>query len=236
MVKLTGLFFASAMAVLQPTTVHASPQSYVQGHQDRVNWESWYSHQVGVAQMGAAYWASQRSLPHPGTCEDYVGGVADAEAALADGAHGPADALIGCQQAQEMLTVSDMKRHLDPDYRSGWNAPVETTVEAAMPPGPELAEHSPVYVAPRQWTVLGWGTNSCEVSPYTPQEFNTHLRDTRGTPTTMSVEHVDGGIHVTIVDETKRTQWDLYSTPTLCEDDLQAARRSGELPNPDDVN
>ncbi len=82
---------------------------FSQGQVDRPSWAAWFGSLAGDDRTGAEYWASQRSLPHPGSCQ-------------------PTPAMSvewssGCMSAQQRLTQVDIRRKREPDYRAGWNAP-----------------------------------------------------------------------------------------------------------------
>lgn len=106
---MTLMIKAAALALLLTGAAHASPQSYAQGHQDRVSWEAWYAQQVGTTQMGADFWAGERSLLRPQSCEE---------------AAAEPDFAYGCNQALLLLSPVDVKRKMDADYRAGWSASV----------------------------------------------------------------------------------------------------------------
>jgi hypothetical protein len=59
----------------------------------------------GNYRMGAEYWASQRSLAHPGSCEQ-----------------DSPDFTAGCKGTKPRLTPTDYLRKTDPEYKAGWNA------------------------------------------------------------------------------------------------------------------
>lgn len=104
---------ASPAPAAQTATASLPPvmsAAYLAGLGDRKAWESWFGSLGGPAKDGASFWASQRSLPHPVSCEN--GG----------GATPSPDWVAGCQKAAELLAPSDVRRRLEPDYRKGWNA------------------------------------------------------------------------------------------------------------------
>jgi hypothetical protein len=75
------------------------------GAADRQAWETWFNALSSDEHEGAFYWASQRSLSHPGNC------------AALGGMH-----TIGCQEAKARLSPSDARRKSEPDYKAGWNS------------------------------------------------------------------------------------------------------------------
>ena len=96
---------ATATASLPPTL---SP-SFTSGLSDRKAWESWFASLTGPARDGAAFWASQRSLPHPQPC-------------TGDGSATAPAWVTGCQLASQMLAPFDVRRRREPDYKRGWNS------------------------------------------------------------------------------------------------------------------
>jgi hypothetical protein len=94
--------------VATPTTVRpadvSASSSFQQGQSDRAAWEQWVLSLWGGQKAGAEYWASQRSLPRPGSCQS-----------------GDAAFAAGCAEAKRRLAPYDAQRRTDPEYRSGWN-------------------------------------------------------------------------------------------------------------------
>jgi hypothetical protein len=41
---------------------------YLQGHTDRLRWESWFSELKGERRQGAEFWAGERNSSHPTLC------------------------------------------------------------------------------------------------------------------------------------------------------------------------
>jgi hypothetical protein len=119
----------AALVIAFNSPSHAQSAAYSDGLADRTAYEAWISSLETGEKTGAAYWAGQRSLPHPGPC-----GHTDT----------PADA--GCGEAQRRLAPADVRRRSEPAYRQGWNAfqsttPAETTqsTAAASAPGDDSA-------------------------------------------------------------------------------------------------
>lgn len=80
--------------------------SFQRGIADRTAWERWFgSLPSGGTRNGAEWWAGQRGLPKPASCES------------SDAAFG-----YGCMEANRRLTHSDARRRTDPEYRRGWNS------------------------------------------------------------------------------------------------------------------
>jgi hypothetical protein len=88
-----------------PSTGSGVPTSFGDGLAARQSWEGWVQQINGDYKTGALYWASQRSLSHPGSCSALAG-----------------DAVGGCEAAKARLTASDAMRKSDSDYRRGWNS------------------------------------------------------------------------------------------------------------------
>ncbi|MGD0108771.1 MAG: hypothetical protein ABSC06_32750 [Rhodopila sp.] len=101
---------ALVLVIVFAAPSHAQSTAYSDGLADRTAYETWISSLETGEKTGAAYWAGQRSLPHPGPC-----GHTDA----------PSDA--GCREAQRRLAPADVRRRSEPDYRQGWNAFQSTT-------------------------------------------------------------------------------------------------------------
>lgn len=98
-------------AVAQPSS------AFVAGLNDRQSWEVWFNSLSGDYQVGANFWAAQRSLPHPAGC-------------FAEGGRDLGYWSMGCVAAQQRLALSDIRRKAEPEYRLGWNAWAPGTVEA----------------------------------------------------------------------------------------------------------
>ncbi len=95
---------AAVTASIAPQAV----ESFSAGLADRKAWEAWIAQLPSSAHQGAEFWASQRSLREPEPCE---GQPAVDQAWLS-----------ACNEAKSRLAESDLKRHLDPLYRAGWNS------------------------------------------------------------------------------------------------------------------
>ena len=84
--------------------------AYNQGQADRHSWLAWFVPLDGAYRDGAEWWASQRSLRSPASCDNVTG--TDHAAAYA-----------GCIEARRRLVNSDRRRSFEPDYKAGWNNP-----------------------------------------------------------------------------------------------------------------
>jgi len=90
-----------------PTTIAPTPPAspmFQRGLADRTAWENWLLKLDGDKRAGAEYWASQRSISHPGPCIGTPAFVA------------------GCNQAKPRLAPCDILRKSEPDYKLGWNS------------------------------------------------------------------------------------------------------------------
>jgi hypothetical protein len=98
----------AACLLAVPIAAHAAATQYQAGQTDRAEWEAWFNGlSPGQYKGGAEWWAAQRSLPRPSTCE----------------AGQPSfDFLAGCRAAKWRLDLSDSRRRTEPDYKLGWNA------------------------------------------------------------------------------------------------------------------
>ena len=84
--------------------------SYVDGQNDRREWEAWMDSVSGATHDGAEWWAGIRSTPRPPSCSSASGGSDPVAAA-------------GCIQAKVRLQTPDRRRRTELDYRAGWNSP-----------------------------------------------------------------------------------------------------------------
>jgi hypothetical protein len=76
-----------------------------QGLQDRTALEQWFNSLQGDYKTGAFYWTSQRSIPHPGSCQQMN-----------------ADFYRGCTDAKVKFAPTDALRKTEPAYKVGWNS------------------------------------------------------------------------------------------------------------------
>ena len=86
------------------STPPAYSSAFSQGLADRTAWEQWVVTLSGDYETGARFWAGQRSLPHPSSC------------------NGVPMFTAGCIAAKERLTPTDVLRKINPEYRAGWNS------------------------------------------------------------------------------------------------------------------
>jgi hypothetical protein len=98
---------AITLAIAAVNSAHADPTLFEQGQRDRASWEQWFNGLQGDYKTGAFYWSSQRSTPHPGTCQQMN-----------------ADFYAGCTAAKVKLAPSDALRKTEPDYKAGWTASI----------------------------------------------------------------------------------------------------------------
>ena len=105
----TSPYLPPAIPPTAPATPPAAPHPivtmYDKGVADRTAWENWFNGLEGDFKNGAFFWAGQRSLPNPGSCNQVN-----------------ADFYYGCTAAKERLATADALRMSEPDYRRGWNA------------------------------------------------------------------------------------------------------------------
>ncbi len=114
----SALALATALAVTAPALANSM---FDQGLQDRTAWEVWFNSLQGHYKTGAFYWSGQRSLPHPGSCQQM-----------------DADFYRGCTAAKVKLATSDTMRKTEPAYKAGWNAwtPGEPSAVILAPKAP----------------------------------------------------------------------------------------------------
>jgi restriction system protein len=106
-----------------PTETQPSP-AFRQGQTDRQAWETWFGALTGDYRAGAEWWAGERSLPQPESCN---------AAPRSTGA----DWTAGCIAAQQRLVVPDERRKTEPDYWRGWNSlPATAANTATKEPAP----------------------------------------------------------------------------------------------------
>jgi hypothetical protein len=104
-----------------PPTTSDTVTRFAAGLADRTIFENWFASLNGDFQSGAEYWASQRSLPNPGSCNSE---------------RISQDFVVGCRMARARLTPTDIQRRSDPIYREGWNSykkSIETPSSSASP-------------------------------------------------------------------------------------------------------
>jgi hypothetical protein len=88
-----------------PEATPTSPPMFLKGLADRTAWETYEAGLTGDYRMGAEYWASQRSLPHPSSCEQ-----------------DSPEFTAGCKGAKLRLTPTDYLRKSNLEYKAGWNS------------------------------------------------------------------------------------------------------------------
>ena len=105
------------------------------GLADRMRWEKFVNSAQSDVKAGLVWWAGQRSLPHPGSCDR----MADAFGKRAVYPSGRVDVpsvlfYMGCVEAQMLLAPSDAMRKSEPSYRLGWNSYGALALPAASLP------------------------------------------------------------------------------------------------------
>jgi hypothetical protein len=109
----------SPTATAPPSSSEPQTSAFRQGQVDRQSWEGWFGSLTDEKRAGADFWATHRSLPHPGSC-----GTAPSTGA---------DWTAGCFDAQQRLATADVRRKTEPDYRLGWNSPPTTGASTTQP-------------------------------------------------------------------------------------------------------
>ena len=84
--------------------------AFQQGLAARRAWEEWVASLSSSAHTGADYWAGQRSLENPGSCQTAAGEVRTPAFTSA------------CEEARERLTAVDARRRGEPQFKLGWNS------------------------------------------------------------------------------------------------------------------
>jgi hypothetical protein len=77
---------------------------FQKGLADHTAWQKWVDGFSGEFRAGIEWWASQRSMPDPGSCA------------------GTPEFVAGCNQAKARLAPYDLLRKTQPDYKLGWNS------------------------------------------------------------------------------------------------------------------
>jgi hypothetical protein len=105
----------AAAQFLQPA--FADEAAIRDGHADRQAWETWFGALSGAYRAGAEFWADHRSDPRPPDC-----------ASTSDIAF-----RSGCEEGKKRLDEGDHRRRTEPDYKAGWNSPLDAV---PTPPSP----------------------------------------------------------------------------------------------------
>ena len=128
--------------VASPTSVAVTDDhgatAYQDGLRDRAAWEEWFNSLRGDYKTGAFHWVSQRSLPHPGSCQQMSG-----------------DFYSGCTAAKTRLSASDTRRKTEPGYKAGWNAWNPSDLTTAAAPAPQPSVVAPPVASERQGNIAG---------------------------------------------------------------------------------
>jgi hypothetical protein len=94
----------SLPAASQPPPSPEIPPMYQKGLADHTAWQGWVEQFSGEFRAGIEWWASQRSIPHAGTCD------------------GSPEFRAGCEITKTRLAAYDKLRNVNADYKAGWNA------------------------------------------------------------------------------------------------------------------
>ncbi len=126
---MVGMWYMPGSSNALADDIKPALSSYDKGLADRVAWEAWFGAQMDGSKRGASFWAAQRSLPHPASCNTLS----------------PAsDEVAACETARSMLSGMDAQRRSDPAYKAGFNsfvAPSATTPLA----GAQEAQVAPAH-------------------------------------------------------------------------------------------
>jgi hypothetical protein len=98
-----------ADAVPSGAATSSASTAFQAGLDARRGWERWYAGLSGDYRAGAGFWASQRSLPYPGSCRAPDGA---SRGAFTD----------GCETARGTLMPSDYRKRAQPEFKQGWNS------------------------------------------------------------------------------------------------------------------
>ena len=122
--KMKRIILGFFLVLALPAPVIAG-ELFDHGLRDRAGWENWFTGLSGDFKAGAEYWASQRSLPNPGSC------------------FGTFEFTQGCNEAKARLTPTDVMRKQTQEYRAGWNAygfvPMPATLAEDAAPAQAIA-------------------------------------------------------------------------------------------------
>ena len=99
-------------------TYAQSPDSYLDGVNDRSQYESWFAQLTADYKKGVEFWVGNRSKPMQASC-------------FGQGAAPESDWMRGCLTAQRRFAPLDAKRKSDPEYRLGWNSIQSVEVQQA---------------------------------------------------------------------------------------------------------
>jgi hypothetical protein len=141
-------------ACLLAAPAHAGWDEFQAGWTDRGIWETWFDSTGGPYHDGANFWAGQRSLPHPTSCESTVETFTH-----------------GCRDAQVRLYPSDQRRKTEPDYKRGWNE--WQPAPPSRPGAPDLSGGRPPVSA---YTAPALSSSISSFVPRDPSETVTHTQ------------------------------------------------------------
>jgi hypothetical protein len=111
--------FGVALPALLAKSDAPSP-AFQQGHVERMSYENWIATLSGDTLDGAKFWAAHRSDHAPPSCANPLFTEAFTN---------------GCKIAKVRLAPSDIGRKTDPEFKAGWNSPLDS-LEAAAPAQP----------------------------------------------------------------------------------------------------
>jgi hypothetical protein len=124
-----ALLVAGGTGIALAQSPTPSSPAYLDGQSDRRALDAWFGSQAGDVKQGAEFWAAQRSTPKPIPCSGQP--------------QQTAEWATGCTEARKRLALPDARRHSEPDYRQGWNAPE---------PGAPVAQQSEPLPTPKSST------------------------------------------------------------------------------------
>ena len=130
-----------------------------QGYAARVSFEVWLAGLKGDQRRGADFWSGERSIPKPISC------FATKYSLIAE-------FVLGCQEAQRRLSLPDVRRRTEPEYRKGWNSYASTTdlAQPASAAAPILQTHtSAKSIANSQVGSIGIGMTVSQIKAAYPR-------------------------------------------------------------------
>src|SRR5438045_950296 len=125
--RMRGVLASMLMVGIVGITTARAGSPFEDGRADRRAWETWFGSLTDEFQDGAEFWAAHRSDPQQPSC-------------LAS-SRGPAF-YYGCKGAKARLDPTDLRRKSEPEYKAGWNSPVD--VASTPPPAAPKPDPSPL--------------------------------------------------------------------------------------------
>lgn len=117
--RLVPIFAVCVLSFMQPNVADAqSSGSYLDGVNDRSQYEIWFAQLTADYKKGVEFWVSNRSKPMQPSC-------------FGQGAAPESDWMRGCLTAQRRFAPLDARRKSDPEYRLGWNSIQSPEVQQA---------------------------------------------------------------------------------------------------------